>query len=102
MLLPIVVVVCLIHSIAVHGSPPIVLWHGMGDSCCNPLSLGSIMKLIEQQFTPAPYIHSIRIGSNEAEDTSNGFFMNINKQIDYACHLLNADKNLSQGYHAIG
>ena len=96
-------VVCLLFAIAnVRASPPVVLWHGMGDSCCNPLSLGSIMKLIEKQITPAPYIHSIQIGSNAAEDTSNGFFMNVNNQIDYACKLLNADKNLTKGYHAIG
>lgn len=94
------VVVCLTHAVA--GSPPVVLWHGMGDSCCNPMSLGSIVKLIEQNITPSPYVHSLRIGSNVAEDTSNGFFMNVNRQIDYACRLLNADKNLTHGYHAIG
>ena len=21
---------------------PVVLWHGMGDSCCNPLSMGNL------------------------------------------------------------
>lgn len=84
------------------SSPPIVLWHGMGDDCCSPLSLGSIMKLIEKEMSPSPYIHSIRIGSNEAEDKANGFFMNVNEQIDYACKLLNNDKNLTNGYHAIG
>ena len=94
---------CLLFAIVnIRASPPIVLWHGMGDSCCNPLSLGSIMKLIEKQMSPPPYIHSIQIGSNAAEDTSNGFFMNANHQIDYACKLLNADKNLTKGYHAIG
>jgi palmitoyl-protein thioesterase len=102
MLLVVAIVVFVTHTLAASGSPPVVLWHGMGDSCCNPLSLGSIIKLIERQLTPAPYIHSIRIGSNIEEDTSNGFFMNVNHQIEYACKLLNADKNLTQGYHAIG
>jgi palmitoyl-protein thioesterase len=102
MLLIVAIVVCLTHTFAVSGSPPVVLWHGMGDSCCNPLSLGKIIKLIEQQITPSPYVHSIRIGSNIEEDTTNGFFMNANHQIDYACKLLNNDKNLSNGYHAIG
>ncbi len=96
------IVVCLSPIFAVSGSPPVVLWHGMGDSCCNPLSLGKIIKLIESEITPAPYVHSIRIGSNIEEDTANGYFMNVNHQIDYACQLLNADKNLSQGYHAVG
>jgi len=102
MLLVVVAVVFVTHTLAASGSPPVVLWHGMGDSCCNPLSLGSIIKLIERELTPAPYVHSIRIGSNIEEDTANGFFMNVNHQIDYACKLLNADKNLTQGYHAIG
>ena len=27
-----------------HGADPVpvVIWHGMGDSCCNPSSMGSI------------------------------------------------------------
>ncbi|CAF2097937.1 unnamed protein product [Rotaria magnacalcarata] len=94
-------ITCLINAIVISGSPPIVLWHGMGDSCCNPLSLGSLIKFIKTQL-PDSYILSLRIGSNIVEDTSNGFFMNANHQIDYACKLLNADTNLSQGYHAIG
>lgn len=95
------ILLCLIHAVPTTGSPPIVLWHGMGDSCCNPLSLGTIIKLLKQQLSD-PYVLSLRIGSNIVEDTSNGFFMNANHQIDYACKLLNADKNLTQGYHAIG
>ncbi|CAF3363391.1 unnamed protein product [Rotaria socialis] len=101
-MLPVVALItCLINAIVISGSPPIVLWHGMGDSCCNPLSLGSLIKFIKTQL-PDSYILSLRIGSNIVEDTSNGFFMNANHQIDYACKLLNADTNLSQGYHAIG
>ena len=91
----------LLNALVVCGSPPIVLWHGMGDSCCNPLSLGSLIKLIKRQL-PDPYVVSLRIGSNLVEDTSNGFFMNANHQIDYACRLINADEKLSQGYHAVG
>lgn len=94
-------VIYLLQAVVISGSPPIVLWHGMGDSCCNPLSLGSLVKLLKRQL-PGPYIHSLRVGSNIVEDTSNGFFMNANHQIDYVCQLINADQNLTQGYHAIG
>ena len=97
----IAIVVCLIRTIPISDSSPIVLWHGMGDSCCNPLSLGSLIKLLNRQL-PNSYVLSLRIGSNIIEDTSNGFFMNANHQIDYVCNVLNADKNLSRGYHAIG
>lgn len=91
----------LVFSLQIGASPPIVLWHGMGDSCCNPLSLGSLVKLLKRQL-PSSYVLSLRIGSNPVEDTSNGFFMNVNHQIDYACQVIKADQNLSQGYHAIG
>ena len=26
---------------------PVVIWHGMGDSCCNPASMGRIKQVIE-------------------------------------------------------
>ncbi|CAF0782012.1 unnamed protein product [Adineta ricciae] len=102
MLFVISIVLYFSHAFVASGSPPVVLWHGMGDTCCNPLSLGTIIKLIEKEISPSPYVHSLRIGSNVEEDTANGFFMNVNHQIDYACQLLKADKNLTNGYHAIG
>lgn len=37
-----------------------------GDSCCNPLSMGAIKKLIEENI-PNVYVHSIKIGKNEEE-----------------------------------
>ncbi|VDK85843.1 unnamed protein product, partial [Onchocerca ochengi] len=52
---------------------PIVLWHGMGDSCCNPLSLGRMEKLLKQNI-PNVYIYSVMIGSNVVTDTEHGFF----------------------------
>ena len=29
------------------GGLPVVIWHGMGDSCCNPVSMGRIKEVIE-------------------------------------------------------
>jgi len=80
---------------------PIVLWHGMGDSCCNPFSMGSISKYLEKKI-PGVYVHSLMIGDNVVEDTENGFFMNINSQIELACQRIQADPNLQEGYHAVG
>ena len=28
---------------------PLVIWHGMGDCCCNPLSMGSIKSFVEKK-----------------------------------------------------
>jgi palmitoyl-protein thioesterase len=80
---------------------PVVIWHGMGDSCCNPLSMGRIKKLI-QQHIPGLYVRSLEIGSNVVEDTENGFLMNVNKQVDMVCNKLKNDPKLSQGYNALG
>jgi len=80
---------------------PIVLWHGMGDSCCNPLSMGSIKRLLEKEI-PGVYVLSLEIGKNIIEDTENGFFMNVNSQISMVCKLLANDSKLKDGYNSIG
>eukprot|EP00092_Neocalanus_flemingeri_P013845 GFUD01014936.1.p1 GENE.GFUD01014936.1~~GFUD01014936.1.p1 ORF type:complete len:308 (-),score=78.98 GFUD01014936.1:58-981(-) len=80
---------------------PIVLWHGMGDCCCNPFSMGSITKYLEKKI-PGVYVHSLMIGDNVVQDTENGFFLNINTQIELACQKIQADPNLQDGYHAVG
>lgn len=73
----------------------------MGDSCCNPLSLGSIKGLIEKQISKV-YVKSLEVGSNVEEDTLNGFFLNVNTQISMVCDMLAKDSKLQNGYNAIG
>ena len=80
---------------------PVVLWHGMGDSCCNPLSLGSIKSLLEAHLENV-YVKSLQIGESFIEDTVNGFFLNVNTQVETACTLIADDERLKNGYHAIG
>ncbi|XP_013775536.1 palmitoyl-protein thioesterase 1-like [Limulus polyphemus] len=82
-------------------SLPIIIWHGMGDSCCNPLSMGSIKKFLEKNV-PGVYVNSLMIGNNIIEDTENGFFMNSNKQVKLVCEKLMSDTKLKNGYNAIG
>jgi len=84
-----------------HAVTPIVIWHGMGDSCCNPLSMGSIKKMLERQI-PGVYVHSLMIGGNVATDTTNGFLLNSNVQVEQACQKIANDPKLAGGYHAIG
>ncbi|XP_067934829.1 palmitoyl-protein thioesterase 1-like [Watersipora subatra] len=88
-------------SVICDGPAPIVIWHGMGDSCCNPLSMGSIKKLFEQQISGV-YVKSLMIGSNVAEDTTNGFFMNANDQISMVCDQVKSDPKLKNGYNSVG
>ncbi|XP_020896062.1 palmitoyl-protein thioesterase 1 [Exaiptasia diaphana] len=80
---------------------PAVIWHGMGDSCCNPLSMGSIKRLIQSKI-PGIYVRSLMIGNNIIEDTENGFLMNVNDQITQVCGKLANDPKLKNGYNALG
>lgn len=94
------------HSTAKHWVP-VVFWHGMGDSCCNPLSLGKVKKLLQENLGPDKngdliHVNSIKIGGNIVEETLNGYFMNVNKQIDEACEQIKNDPKLSNGYNAVG
>ncbi|XP_013417210.1 palmitoyl-protein thioesterase 1-like [Lingula anatina] len=86
---------------AKNASLPLVLWHGMGDSCCNPLSMGNIKKVIEKRV-PGIYVRSLMIGDNVADDTMNGFLLNSNKQVDMVCKKIASDPKLQNGYNAMG
>ncbi|KAM8884789.1 palmitoyl-protein thioesterase 1 [Synchiropus picturatus] len=84
-----------------NGTVPLVMWHGMGDSCCNPLSMGAIKKMIEEDI-PGIYVRSLMIGKNFVEDTENGFFMDVNEQVASVCKQLAQDPELKGGYNAMG
>lgn len=80
---------------------PLVLWHGMGDSCCNPQSMGTIKKMVEEKI-PGIYVLPLKIGKTVKEDMENSFFMNVNTQISLVCQILAEDPKLQHGYNAIG
>ena len=79
---------------------PIVLWHGMGDTCCSPLSLGKIIKLLESQLQT--YVTSLQFGSSTKGDFTSGYFGSVNEEVQHACDLIISNDKLSSGYHAIG
>lgn len=80
---------------------PIVMWHGMGDSCCFPFSLGKVKKLFESQLTGV-YVKSLRIGKNMMQDYESGYFTHPDKQITNACEQIKSDPQLSNGFNAVG
>ncbi|XP_060640601.1 palmitoyl-protein thioesterase 1 [Anolis sagrei] len=80
---------------------PLVIWHGMGDSCCNPESMGYIKKIVEKKI-PGIYVLSLKIGSNLIEDMENSFFKNVNDQVTLVCDILAKDPKLKGGYNAMG
>ncbi|XP_070619975.1 palmitoyl-protein thioesterase 1 [Erythrolamprus reginae] len=83
------------------GPVPLVIWHGMGDSCCNPISMGYIKKMVEEKI-PGIYVLSLRIGSSLIDDMENSFFMKVNDQVKKVCDQLSKDPNLQGGYNAMG
>jgi len=80
---------------------PIVIWHGMGDSCCNPLSMGSVKRYLESKIAGV-YVLSLMIGDNIIQDVENGFVMKIPDQIELACNIITNDTRLTDGFHAVG
>jgi len=80
---------------------PVVIWHGMGDTCCFPFSMGRIKDLIEAAL-PGIFVYSVEIGNNMEEDQLNGFFMNANEQISEVCTKLSQNSNLTNGFNAVG
>ncbi|KRZ83660.1 Palmitoyl-protein thioesterase 1, partial [Trichinella sp. T8] len=73
--------VCMISLSCFHESvfadpTPVVMWHGMGDTCCNLGSLGAIIRVLEREI-PGIYISDV-------------------------CNQIANDEHLQNGYHAIG
>ena len=40
------------------------------------------------------------VGDNVVQDTENGFFLNINKQIDLVCQMVNNDEKLKSNFNS--
>ena len=89
------------HSLCQNStvSKPIVIAHGMGDSCFNK-GIQSIIK--SMALWTGQYSICIPMGSNQQEDTSAGYFLNMDASIDQFAAAIFKDSKLNQGFHAIG
>jgi len=81
-------------------SLPVVLWHGMGDSCCASYSIGYVADLISDHL--GVYVHSIATGGNTAQDVSSSFWGNVNDQVASVCDDIRNTPELQDGYNAVG
>ncbi|CRK96296.1 CLUMA_CG009716, isoform A [Clunio marinus] len=82
---------------------PVVFWHGMGDSCCFPFSLGKLKKLIESELNHTVYVKSLEIGGSLVRDYESSYFIHPQKQIQDACDQIKRDPILSnRTFNAIG
>jgi len=81
---------------------PIVIWHGMGDTCCNAeQGTGKFVEYLKERL-PHVYIKSIATGESEDEDQKSTYMGNINAQLTTVCEELAQDDNLKGGFNAIG
>ncbi|KAI7824974.1 Alpha/Beta hydrolase protein [Kickxella alabastrina] len=73
------------HNIDTGDLPlPVVIWHGMGDTCCDNNTMGAVAQTIKDEL-PGVFVHSVRLGSSEGADRNAGFFGNLNSQVDSVC-----------------
>eukprot|EP01061_Rhynchopus_euleeides_P015390 TRINITY_DN262_c0_g1_i1.p1 TRINITY_DN262_c0_g1~~TRINITY_DN262_c0_g1_i1.p1 ORF type:complete len:297 (+),score=153.84 TRINITY_DN262_c0_g1_i1:49-939(+) len=89
----------LLCSVAVQARLPTVVGHGMGDSCFNS-GMKKITELVGT--TTSSYSVCVPTGDNREKDTSNGFFMNMDKNVDVFAEKIRADPNLAGGFNAVG
>ncbi|KAJ2236828.1 hypothetical protein H4R99_004127 [Coemansia sp. RSA 1722] len=75
------------------AASPIVMWHGMGDNCCDNSTMGEISRIIQKEI-PGVFIHSVKVGSSDSDDRKAGFFGNLNTQVDQVCKELSEMEEL--------
>jgi len=82
-----------------NGSLPLVVAHGMGDSCFNP-GMKSITKASGERL--GVYATCIPTGNNRITDTIDGFLKSWDRSVDDFAAKIKADANLKDGFDAFG
>jgi len=79
---------------------PVVFAHGMGDSCFNSgmIHIGQHTS----ELLGGVYVTCVPTGDTQSEDTTNGYFLNMDKSVDVFASKIAQDPNLQNGFHAIG
>jgi len=78
---------------------PIVVAHGMGDSCFNR-GMKSIVSATSKKT--GSYATCIPTGTTRIKDTINGFLLNMDASVDVFAEGVKNDPSLSQGFNAYG
>jgi palmitoyl-protein thioesterase len=77
---------------------PTVTAHGMGDSCFN-----SGMKQITEMIATRTGQYGVCVPTgNRLTDTTNGFFMTMNKNVDVFAEKIRKDPKLANGFNCVG
>lgn len=81
---------------------PVILWHGMGDTCCNPDSLGRIKPIFQQELPPGTIVEAIKIGDTVSDDLMHSYLGRMDQQVSVVCNFLQNNASFANGYHAVG
>ena len=57
---------------------------------------------LSNEFLKGVYVRSLMVGESPNEDTLNGFFMPVSKQIEMVCRKIREDPMLRNGYNGMG
>merc|ERR1719343_908387 len=89
-------------SIGVDNSEqlPVVFAHGMGDSCFNSgmIHIGEHTS----ELLGGVYVVCVPTGDSQSEDTTNGYFLNMDASVDVFASKIAKDPNLQKGFHSVG
>jgi palmitoyl-protein thioesterase len=79
---------------------PIVFAHGMGDSCFN----SGFQNLVKHTSSMLNNVYSVCIptGKGQKDDTTDGYFLNMDASVDVFAQAIQGDPKLQDGFHAIG
>jgi palmitoyl-protein thioesterase len=93
-----------------HSDLPVVLAHGMGDSCFNS-GMQHVTATVAQWLSEgngnsssssAVYTVCIPTGATRGEDTKNGYFLSMDASVDAFATAVASDPKLQRGFHALG
>lgn len=92
-------------TIRIPSQYPVVMAHGMGDSCFNP-GMQHVTERISTILSDmaGEVVHStcIPTGDTVTQDTNNGYFLNMDASVDVFATKVRADASLQDGFHAMG
>lgn len=81
------------------GKLPIVLWHGLGDTYSSE-GIKEISEILNEAL--GVFVYSIYVDRNPLNDRNDGFFGNVNDQIESVANQLSNVPELQNGFNAIG
>jgi palmitoyl-protein thioesterase len=82
------------------SNTPVVMAHGMGDSCFND-GMQDVTHRVSS-LLGGVYGVCIPTGATKMEDTNNGYFLNMDASVDIFAQKVREDVKLKDGFHAMG